>query len=986
MAACVASWMAAVSTGAFAQIVTDGTTRGGPPMPLAKDNNRFTVPADIGTLKGHNLFHSFQTFSLAAGETADFTAGVVSGIETVFSRVTGGEISTINGTLKCSIPNASFYFMNPAGVVFGPNAKVNVPGAFVVTTADYLAFTDGTRFAAQPPAHEMLTVASPAAFGFLGAPADPAVGKVQFNGSSLQFKLGQDVTAVGRSIEVKQDAETQRAATIRAPGGALKLAAVDSAGELSVADLGVADFSQLGDIEVSGGARLSTGDSAEAGHFLVRGNNLSLTDNSSLSNGSVGDSPGSGRSPESEIELRGKLSLGSGSYVRLDTRGRAEGGGLRVAAENIEMNDGGIIATARGEATGSDVTIVAGDLFIGDKAEIEGWAYDLARAGNVLITARRSVTLQGNDPGTAAHISAGSSSELAGDAGGHLEIHAAALNLADSSYVSTETSAGGAAGSVTIHVKDLTLSGGSHGNPNISVASTSSGQGGNAGAIDITAQTVRIARGAITAATEGTGKGGNVRVLADTLTLDGAGTQPGELGTFIGVPSLSKAGGGDAGAIQIRGESLTLRNNAHIRADTASTGNGGAIDIAVSGLIRLDQSSSIRASPEATSSGYGGNISIAAGELQLHDKSVLGVSSSSAAATPGSAGKTLGSAGKVTVTVAGKLAADSASFIGANTYAAGAAGAIEVTAADIELRNSAGISSGALGAGHGGDIAVTADRLLLDQSTIQAGSYGNASGAAGNIRINAKDVQVINGGAIDSQSKGRGDAGTITMSADSLSLARGGKIQTEALGSANAGEIRLSVRSPLALSEGSEISSSSGPGHAGSVSISSTTDIKANASTISVKSANGDAGTLSLLAPGTILLRDSTVSAEAYHDGGNIFVDPQIVGLVNSTLLAKAETGHGGHIEVNSGFMYMLRSKVDAKTQNPAETQGVVVIRFGADFVNSLGLLPANLLEAATQIREGCARKNPQANSLIVRGRGGLSLMPDSFLPAFDLR
>ena len=970
--------MAAVSTGAFAQIVADGTVGGGPSTALAKLNNRIEVPAAIGALRGHNLFHSFQTFNLARGETADFTAAGISGIDLVFSRVTGGGVSTIDGTLKSSIPNASFYFMNPAGVVFGPNAKVNVPGAFMVTTADYLAFTDGTRFTAQPSANEMLTVASPAAFGFLGASTDPDVGKVQFNGSSLQFQVRQDVTAAGRGIEIKQDAGTQRAATIRAPGGALKLAAVNSAGELPIADLRVADFSQLGDIEVSGGARLSTGDSAGAGHFLVRGNNLSLTDKSSLSNGSVSDTPGSGRSPESEIELRGKLSLGSGSSVILDTSGRAEGGGLRVAAEHIEMNDGAIIAAARGQARGSDVTIIAGDLFIGDKAAIEGWAYDLARAGNVLITAQNGITLQGSDPGTAARISAASSSNLAGDAGGHLEIHAATLDLVNSSYVTADTSAGGAAGSVKIHVNDLTLSGGSHGNPKISVASTSSGQGGDAGAIDITAQTVRIARGAITANTEGAGKGGSIQILADTLTLDGAGTQPNELGTFIGVTSLSKAGGGNAGAIQIRGESLILRNSAHIRADTHSTGNGGTIDIAVSGLIRLDQLSSIRASPEATSSGRGGDIKIAAGELELHDVSVIGADSSSVATTRGLAGK-------VTVTVTGKLAADSFSFIGANTYAVGVAGAIEVTAADIELRNFASITSSARGAGRGGDIVVTADRLLLDQSTIQAGSYESASGPVGNIHINAGEVKVVNGAVIDSQSRGRGDAGTISIGADSLSLGKGGAIETKALGSANAGEIRLSVRSPLVLEHGT-ISSSSGPGRAGSVSISSTTDLAANASTISVKSAKGDAGTLSLLAPGTVLLRNSTISAEAYHDGGNIFVDPQIVGLVNSTLLANAETGHGGHIEVNSGFTYMLSSSVSAKTQNPAEAQGVVVIRFGADFVNSLGLLPANLVEAASQIREGCARKNPRANSLIVRGRGGLSLMPDSFLPGFDLR
>ena len=58
----------------------------------------------------------------------------------------------------------------------------------------------------------------------------------------------------------------------------------------------------------------------------------------------------------------------------------------------------------------------------------------------------------------------------------------------------------------------------------------------------------------------------------------------------------------------------------------------------------------------------------------------------------------------------------------------------------------------------------------------------------------------------------------------------------------------------------------------------------------------------------------------------------------------------------------------------------------GVDFANSLSDLPIAPLQETSKIREGCARKNPRANSLIVRGKGGVAARPDAFLPLYDLR
>jgi filamentous hemagglutinin family protein len=145
------------------QVVTDGTL--GPARTLSGPG--FNVTADLGQTRGGNLFHSFSRLDLDKGDAATFSGPTT--VQNVLARVTGGAASNINGTLRCSIPQANFYLINPAGVVFGPDSALDVSGSFAVTTADVVRFTDGGSFNARTPADSVLTTAAPSAFGFLGA-------------------------------------------------------------------------------------------------------------------------------------------------------------------------------------------------------------------------------------------------------------------------------------------------------------------------------------------------------------------------------------------------------------------------------------------------------------------------------------------------------------------------------------------------------------------------------------------------------------------------------------------------------------------------------------------------------------------------------------------------------------------------------------------------------------------------------------------------
>ena len=133
----------------------------------------YNITQNLGKLAGGNLFFSFQYFNIATGQTALYTT-TSPGINNVISRVTGGDASTIDGTisLQAAYGAPNFFLINPAGVTFTANAQVNVPASFHVTTADYLKFGDG-NFYSDPTKPSTLSAAAPEAFGFLGATRSP---------------------------------------------------------------------------------------------------------------------------------------------------------------------------------------------------------------------------------------------------------------------------------------------------------------------------------------------------------------------------------------------------------------------------------------------------------------------------------------------------------------------------------------------------------------------------------------------------------------------------------------------------------------------------------------------------------------------------------------------------------------------------------------------------------------------------------------------
>ncbi len=163
-----------------AQISLDGSmgTSGALPGP------DYDITHDLGQVRGSNLFHSFGEFNVQTGGSATFSGPNT--IANILSRVTGGNQSFIDGVLASTIPGANLYLLNPAGVLFGSNASLNVQGSFHVSTADYLRFSDGSEFHADLSIDSTLTVAPIAAFGFLNGNSSG----IKVNGSFLEVPEG----------------------------------------------------------------------------------------------------------------------------------------------------------------------------------------------------------------------------------------------------------------------------------------------------------------------------------------------------------------------------------------------------------------------------------------------------------------------------------------------------------------------------------------------------------------------------------------------------------------------------------------------------------------------------------------------------------------------------------------------------------------------------------------------------------------------------
>lgn len=218
-------------------VVFDGTTGAAGNALFDSATNTFSIREQDGTLADRNLFHSFSTFNIDVAETAEFTA--TSAVDNVISRVTSLQPTTIDGTVRSLIPNANFWFVNPAGITVGATGVIDVQGAIALGSADFVEFQNGLQWRALNNGGSAASalLVNPTDFGFLpGSTADAlsvtnqnfaatAAGEPQANGRSFLLTGGAGVEVVSSGSLFLEDGkiETARGGNVLIAGAGIEL-------------------------------------------------------------------------------------------------------------------------------------------------------------------------------------------------------------------------------------------------------------------------------------------------------------------------------------------------------------------------------------------------------------------------------------------------------------------------------------------------------------------------------------------------------------------------------------------------------------------------------------------------------------------------------------------------------------------------------------------------------------------------------------------
>jgi filamentous hemagglutinin family protein len=555
-------------TPAAAQIKTDGTVGLQPARDLLGPH--YEITADLGKVKGANLFHSFEQFNIRTLDTgtiesATFTGpdNIVDRIANVVSRVTGTAPSEINGLLRSEIGRADFWFINPNGVTFGPNAHLDVPASFHVSTANELRFDGGATFNASSPDASTLTVAAPQSFGFLGD--NPAA--ISLRGSSLGVAENSTVSIVGGDIDMV-------ASSIFAPAGRIGLASLSGDGKIVVPDerirspgLLVDPRQELGNISLSTVASIDASGN-RGGSVVIRASNVVL-DNSFISafTGEI-----DGAAIAIDVELDKNLILRNLSEIRAD-----------------------ILQSSEGDA--GDVLIKADIIDISDRSRIgsSGYIFSGGNPGQVIIAARKMrLTDRGN-------IDASSGVKTGGTPKGVKVI------VADDLLISGEEETGIFSESGT--TKTPIVGGG----PIIPVAR----EPGGAGPVTVTAGEIRMNGGSISSASV-IGSADKVHVIADKIQLSGGAQITAQSSDFFATRPAE-----EAGSVVIEARQLLVLSNSSITTQAVDE-KGGDIEIVNTKAIALFGTGAITTSAE----GPGGNILMRPGALAFQGGSLSANSSS----------------------------------------------------------------------------------------------------------------------------------------------------------------------------------------------------------------------------------------------------------------------------------------------------------------------------------------------------------------------
>jgi filamentous hemagglutinin family protein len=801
---------------AKAQTITPDNSLGAESSVVTPNVQIKDIPSDRidgGAIRGGNLFHSFQEFNINAGRGAYFSNPA--GIANILTRVTGSNFSNIQGVLGV-LGSANLFLINPNGILFGPNARLDVGGSFLGSTANSLIFKNGFEFSAtNPQAPPLLTINIPIGLGFRNNPGkitnqsnQPTIVDNSGNPIGLTVPSGNSLALVGGDINLDNG-------RITVPGGRVELGGLAGVGTVGLDvsgntfKLNFPNDSLLSNITLANDARVAVLGNV-GGDIVVNANNFTATNGGRL----VAGTEGVGNAGDITVNVNnfnisgvGQSGFGAGMGNQTTDGASGNAGNIFINSKSFNASSGASVRNRvleRSQGDGGNINITTGSLSLSDGALLNATTYGFGNAGNVSVRASGAVELVYGDI---------YSTVEAGGVGnsGTIDIKAATLSLKDGAQLQTsvrresrnQPAGRGDAGDVTVDVTGpVTIAGVKNDFPSGIFSTVQTGATGNGGNITISSGSFSLSDGGrLSASTFGQGNAGNVSVRADnsvSLVNGGISSTVGSINNTSEQNSVIKGNGGN---ISITTGELSLSDSAQLVTITYGQGNAGDVIINANQRVILKGSTQspdgdfiptsvlatvgdIAYDPEGNSfvKGNSGNISITTGEFLLSDGAQLDASTNGR-----------GNAGRVLV-----RASDLVSLTGSNT---GIFSAVERT-----------------GVGDAGGININAPRVSLkDGAQITASSSGN--GAAGDIEILARSIRLDNNSIIKADTVG--GQGNINLNArDYVLLRRNSKITTNATGLATGGNIKINTGNLVAFpQENSDITAKAQESFGGRINI-----------------------------------------------------------------------------------------------------------------------------------------------------------------------
>ena len=670
-----------------------------------------------GTTAVSNLFHSFEKFGIPTGTEAHFNNAA--DIQNIITRVTGSSISDINGLIKAN-GAANLFLMNPNGIIFGENARLDIGGSFIGSTADSLKFGNDVEFSAiNPDSKPLLSINIPLGLQYGKNPGQISNQSQARNSqgilTGLQVKPGKTLGLIGGDI-------SSDAGIVSVGDGRVELGGINQPGIVGLSG----DGNNLNNLKFNfpeGIVRSDVKLTNEAivivpadndGSIAINARNLEMTEQSFFIIRTINPlNSDDSRAGNIQVNATGNTRLNNSFITNLfQAQTSGQGGNVNINTNTLLVENGAVItASTLGRGKGGNLTIEA------QNVQLVGVSEDSSRSSALSAFAGRNLT---------------------GDAG-ELTIKTNNLLVKDGGRITASTFGEGKGGNLTIDARDIQVIGTSKDSQFFSglFASTEPNSTGNAGELTIKANTLLLKDGArVIASTFGEGKGGNLNIDAENIQVIGTSENGFSISGFSA--SAGSNSTGDAGDLRIQANTLLVKDGGQIDASTFGEGEGGnlsvdADNIQLIGTTKNNEfASGLFSSAEPNSTGKAGNLTVNADILQLENEAKLSVESLGT----GRAGNLIVNADSIRLNNNALFSANTSNNeIDSDKEQA----TININSRELIMRRGSNIFTNATGKNVvGGNINIDTDFLIANQNSDISANSENFRG--GNVRINAEGV------------------------------------------------------------------------------------------------------------------------------------------------------------------------------------------------------------------------------------------------------